>query len=242
VVAGVWFVVVGWRSPVGACYRNVFVADRQGLLMRLESRAGWKALPASRVSRMLKPATGVWLHHSVSADGGASTVRSIQKFHMNQRGWVDIGYSWVYSPSERTFYEARGKDVVGAHTNGQNGTTEGLCVLGNFETQRPPSHVVDDVAAFLQWRGLPLLGGHKDAPQAATACPGRHLYDFIPAIRKAMKDPTITVEENDMPNLSVEAQDFYQKQYELFMEQDVRPSTVPTLIGYYRHVRGWFVK
>lgn len=207
-------------------------------MFRLVDRAGWKAAPAKRVSRMLKPAVGVWLHHSVSADGGASTVRSIQKFHTGQRGWSDIGYSWVYSPSERTFYEARGRNVVGAHTSGQNGTTEGLCVLGNFETSRPPQHVVDDVAAFLRWRGLPLLGGHKDAPRAATACPGRHLYALISAIRKAA---TKRVEENVMAGLSEEAQEFYQKQYELFQEQDVRPTTLPTLIAYYRHVRGWFV-
>lgn len=209
--------------------------------MNVVSRAGWKADPAKRVSRMLKPAVGVWLHHSVSADGGASTVRSIQKFHMGQRRWSDIGYSWVYSPSERKFYEARGRNVVGAHTKGSNGTTEGLCVLGNFETQRPPKHVVDDVAAFLRWRGLPLLGGHQNAPQAATACPGRHLQALIPAVRAAAQQTVTVVQENDMASLSKEAQKFYQKQYELLMKEDARPSSLPSLLGYYRHVRGWFV-
>ena len=209
--------------------------------MKLLNRAEWKAAPAKRVSRMVRPAVGVWLHHSVSADGGATTVRSIQNFHMNQRGWSDIGYSWVYSPAERTFYEGRGKDVVGAHTNGQNGTSEGLCVLGNFETSRPPAHVVDDVAAFLKWRGLPLLGGHKDAPSASTACPGRNLYAIIPDIRAAMAGDN-TEQDNSMAGLTSEAQAFYQKQYELLVEQDARPSSLPTLLAYYRHVRGWFVK
>jgi hypothetical protein len=190
---------------------------------------------------MVRPAVGVWLHHSVSADGGATTVRSIQNFHMNQRGWSDIGYSWVYSPAERTFYEARGKDVVGAHTNGQNGTSEGLCVLGNFETSRPPAHVVDDVAAFLKWRGLPLLGGHKDAPNASTACPGRNLYAIIPDIRSAMAGDN-TEQDNTMAGLTPEAQAFYQKQYELLVEQDARPSSLPTVLAHYRYLRDWFRK
>jgi hypothetical protein len=29
----------------------------------------------------------------------------------------------------------------------------------------------------------PLLGGHRDAPGAATACPGRNLYARLPELR-----------------------------------------------------------
>jgi hypothetical protein len=51
-----------------------------------------------------------------------------------------------------------------------------------------------------------------------------------------------SVEENDMAGLTPEAQEFYQKQYELMVADGARPSSLPTLLAYYRHVRGWFVK
>ena len=209
--------------------------------MRLVDRAEWGAVAPRSVSRMTRPATGVWLHHSVTADQGAQSVRSVQNVHMGApRGYADIGYSWLYSPSRREFYVGRGRNVVGAHTFGHNGYSEGLCVLGNYAVNSLPEHAVSDVAGFLRWRGLPLLGGHRDASGAATACPGRHLYSKIDDICAAVAGGTDV--EDVMAGLTPEAQAFYQKQYELLVEQDARPSSLPTVLAHYRYLRDWFRK
>ena len=204
--------------------------------MELVSRKDWGALAPKRVTRMFRPAAGWWLHHQAGADFGAPSVRQVQSQHMlGPMGAADIGYNWLYSPRTDKFYVGRGRDVVGAHTQGHNATTESLCVLGDWDRDVPSDVVIRRVAEFGRWRGIPLLGGHRDASGAATACPGRHLYGRLPEIRRLID------EEPDMAELSEEAQKFYQKQYELFQEQDVRPTTLPTLVAYYRHVRGWFV-
>lgn len=205
--------------------------------MEWVSREGWGAMAPKRVTPMLRPAAGWWLHHQAGVDRGAVSVRQIQAEHMFGRlGAADIGYSWLYSLREDRFYVGRGADVVGAHTQGQNVTSEALCVLGNWDTQEPPERLLTRVAEFGRWRGLPLLGGHRDAPGAATACPGRHLHNKIGRIRFLMQ------EDDGMGELSEDAQRFYQKQYELLMRQDARPTSIPTLLSHYRHVRSWFSK
>jgi hypothetical protein len=51
-----------------------------------------------------------------------------------------------------------------------------------------------------------------------------------------------TEQDNTMAGLTPEAQAFYQKQYELLVEQDARPSSLPTVLAHYRYLRDWFRK
>ena len=171
--------------------------------MRIVTRSEWgAAVPKSR-TRIPTPVPRLWLHHTGStADSGARTVLAIQRFHMGTRGWNDIAYSWLYSPSTRLFYEGRGAGVQGAHTSGDNTRSHALCVLGNFDTQRPPSHVVADLRAFLRWHASygpsRFTGGHRDAPGASTACPGRHLYALLPTLNSVAAPP----KDDDMEALT----------------------------------------
>jgi hypothetical protein len=88
-----------------------------------------------------------------------------------------------------------------------------VAVIGNYETAVPSKAVIGALARLAAWklnrygrnpRGrvrvvsegsdryrdgrrvkLPVIDGHRDTNQ--TACPGRHLYDALPRIRRRAK-------------------------------------------------------
>lgn len=161
--------------------------------MELISRSSWNARPAGSTRRIKTPVTELWLHHSATSDAGERTVRAIQKFHQVNRGWADIGYNWLYSPSTGKFYEGRGAGVQGAHTAGRNTVSHALCVLGNFEKQGVTDRTLEDLQAFLKWHKQygpdRFTGGHSDAPKANTACPGRNLQANLRAINGLVPVP-----------------------------------------------------
>jgi hypothetical protein len=150
--------------------------------MEIVARSGWgAAAPRGKPIPIPTPVRTLFLHHSVSADNGATTVRDIQKFHQDTRGWADIAYSVLYSPKHRVFFEGRGFGVAGAHTRGHNRNSHALCVLGNYQVNQPPRHVIDDLAEFARWHGTAWgpnrYVGHLDV--GATLCPGKHLYGLM---------------------------------------------------------------
>jgi len=160
--------------------------------MELISRKDWQARPAKHKTIDL-PVKELWLHHSGSPDTGARSVRAIQRFHQVNRRWADIGYNFLYSPSERKFYEGRGAGVLGAHTKGHNLTSHGLCVLGNYDRAGFTDTMLEDLQAFLKWHKQygpdRFTGGHQDADGARTACPGRNLQANIRAINGLVAVP-----------------------------------------------------
>lgn len=161
--------------------------------MYLERRADWGArAPKGRPKDISAPVKHLVLHHSAGVDAGEAAVRSIQSFHMDTRGWQDIGYTWLYSPSERTFYEGRGPGVRGAHTRGYNHIAHAVCVLGNYQTDVPAPHVVDDLAVWAEWHGA-TWGPAVYEPHSKfgkTACPGRHLHALLDDINDLAGDLT----------------------------------------------------
>jgi len=106
---------------------------------------------------------------------------------MDTRGWSDIAYSFLVD-DDGTVYEGRGAGVAGSHTAGDNSSSHAICAMGNFDMRRPPRALVESIARLAAngraqgWWGE-ITGGHRDAKDAQTACPGRHLYAAIPDIR-----------------------------------------------------------
>lgn len=161
--------------------------------MDMVRRDAWGARPAKGKKVVIAaPVRDLFLHHSASPDGGPETIRSIQRFHQETRSYVDIAYTWLYSPRDRVFYEGRGPGVLGAHTRGHNRTSHAVCVLGNYESTVPPNHVIADLAEWAHWHGgywgPSVYKPHNSV--SATACPGKHLIAFIDQInRRAAVDP-----------------------------------------------------
>jgi len=178
--------------------------------MELVRRSAWGAAPPrSKPITIATPVKDLFLHHSAGRDNGPTTVRAIQKFHQDTRGWNDIAYSWLYSPNDRVFFEGRGPAVHGAHTRGHNSTAHGLCVLGNFEATVVPHHVVADLAEWAQWHGNTwgpsVYRPHNDV--SSTLCPGKHLAALIPKINAYMVPavPDVTTPTELPPTLRLGA-------------------------------------
>ena len=159
--------------------------------MELVRRSGWGAAPPkSKPLAIPTPVSRLFLHHSVTPDNGAETVRSIQRFHQDTRGYQDIAYTWLYSPRHRLFFEGRGPAVAGAHTRNYNRTSHAVCVLGNYDVSVPPAHVIQDLADWARWHGT-AWGPNQYQPHNAvgeTACPGKHLVNVLRDINYAAEE------------------------------------------------------
>lgn len=115
----------------------------------------------------------------------AQWVRNIQNYHMDTRGWADIGYNFL-ADREGTIYEGRGWDVHGAHTGAWNPYYHGVCFLGDDDpdyNDAPPAarralrRLRDELVR--RHPEATDLKGHRD--QKATSCPGDELYAWVHA-------------------------------------------------------------
>lgn len=130
------------------------------------------------------------LHHTAFPSariGGTSLaaqsrhMREIERWHL-ARGFLAIGYHFVISPSGRIF-RGRPLDRMGAHVKGHNRGTVGICLMGDFEQERPTVAALAALAA-VQSRLVPgaeerRLLGHRDHSGQPTSCPGRYLAAYL---------------------------------------------------------------
>ena len=165
--------------------------------MKIISRAEWGArMPKSSPTAVpLGSRRATCVHH----DGATPiTVRTLadayalmrrdQAFHMDGRGWNDIGYNYLVisapgQPVDGAVLSGRGRDVLGAHCEGYNTEWIGVQVaVGGAQAPSPAAlastrwlHDSFEVAA-----GHSLdMKGHSDG--FATACPGRELLAWVRA-------------------------------------------------------------
>jgi hypothetical protein len=159
----------------------------------IHPRSTWKARTPRRRFLMHLPSPRVWVHHSAGASlTGAknewwASLRQIQRFHMDDRGWDDIAYSFLIGGGE--IFEGRGAGVVGGHTSGNNSSSHGICLLGNYEFMHPTDADLAALARLLAhgrrqgWWGE-LTGDHSQAPGARTACAGKNLRARLADVRR----------------------------------------------------------
>lgn len=151
--------------------------------------------------------THLIVHHSAgtnTANDWAAVVRSIWDFHVNTRGWSDVGYNWLIDPNG-VVYEGRGENILGAHFCGTNSGAEGVCMLGDFTSITPKASAFQSLTQLLAWKacdrnlypidrsfhpasGLNLLrvSGHRDG--CNTSCPGDAFYPLLDSVRYSVID------------------------------------------------------
>lgn len=152
--------------------------------MRIITRKEWGARKARPgiVSTTWDRRTGFMVHYSAAS--ASQSPRSIQAYHMINRGWSDIGYNYLIGSRDGKIYEGRGWSQVGAHCAGHNTATIGVCVIGRddpdrqdvSDAARESLRQLHAVAQRLKGRPLPVLG-HRD--RGRTECPGDELYAYI---------------------------------------------------------------
>lgn len=117
------------------------------------------------------------LHH---AEASKCTVQDIHSWHLNN-GWSGIGYHY-FIRKDGSIYKGRPDGAIGAHCQGSNTNTLGICFEGNYmkETMSTVQYNSGiDLIKYLigKYGNLPIYG-HKEL--LATECPGSKfpLEDF----------------------------------------------------------------
>lgn len=169
--------------------------------MQIVPRMKWEARQPKRSAKIELPTAELWLHHTAGNHRGIKGMQQIQNLHMDERGWWDIGYSFVVDPEDLTVYEGRGVGKLGGHTYGHNSVSHGIAVMGNFEDLRPASGLEVVLAELVRhgfsegWWPRGFTGGHLDTKP--TLCPGKYLYEALPAINDLAKSVIIVEPPNN---------------------------------------------
>ena len=103
-------------------------------------------------------------------------------FHVTGRGWDDIGYNFLIDKFG-TVWEGRTgsktSPVQGAHTGGFNSQTQGIAMMGNFDSIAPSDATITGLKAMLDW----LTGWHSIDPTGlVTLTPGTGAVGFTPGV------------------------------------------------------------
>ena len=156
-------------------------------LVSVHGRSAWSAAAENR--RNLDPMGSprrLTIHHSAMyfrdtrPQACAAQIQRIQREHMGNRGYGDIGYHFLIDPAGRV-WQGRELRWQGAHASGANNEQNiGICVLGNFLRGRggqgpTPAQLNSMRALVLQMMrqfgfGADAIHCHSDFK--ATQCPG----------------------------------------------------------------------
>jgi len=127
--------------------------------------------------------------------GIAERLRHYRDYHVNTRGWADIGYNFAIDQAGRVWMlrttSLRG-NRIGAHcasASNPDANREYVGVLLLLGDREPPTPAM--IGAFQHWRrnhfltGWPSRGdlrGHGDVAGAQTACPGPYARATLPQL------------------------------------------------------------
>ncbi|XP_075946858.1 N-acetylmuramoyl-L-alanine amidase-like [Anarhichas minor] len=138
------------------------------------------------------PLQFLYVHHTyqpsspcLSFPNCSRDMRAMQRFHQEDRGWADIGYSFVVG-SDGYVYEGRGWKHLGTHTRGYNSIGYGVSIIGNYTATLPSHHTMDllrhrlvQCAVDGGWLAANFtIHGHRQAVNY-TSCPGDALFSEI---------------------------------------------------------------
>lgn len=142
--------------------------------MKIVSRAEWGArAPRQRSMNDWPNGVDLWVHHTSGPQ--SQSVKSIQDFHMNGRGWSDIGYNYLIDFDGQVF-EGRGLNVHGAHSPGKN-HEPAVSLIGDYSSIHPSDFQRGKVWELAEFLKAGRLRGHRE--NTATTCPGNAAFKDI---------------------------------------------------------------
>ena len=126
---------------------------------RIISRAEWGARPQVCTPDVATNGlVGAVVHHTAGSnsystvDDAMRQIRGDQAYHIDGRGWCDIGYNFLVD-KWGNIYEGRADSlslpVIGVHAGGFNTGTVGVSMLGNYDTVGTPAVMIDAVARII---------------------------------------------------------------------------------------------
>lgn len=170
------------------------------------TRSEWGARNLSGSYYNMPYYTKLTIHHSAgygpkTLEEGIATVKWIQDFHIDGRGWLDIGYHFLIDKAGNIF-QGRPETVVGAHVGGYNTGNIGVCIMGCYhppytaypcnevltkESRAAAVHLYAWLAEQYGYGNADVLMGHRDYP-SSTSCPGDNIHQLLPEIRNEINN------------------------------------------------------
>lgn len=125
--------------------------------------------------------THITFHHSATTDNETlKDYNAIKQYHIETRGWRDIGYNVVIEKVNGIWVALWGRPLgmSGAHCseNKRNYNSVGICVVGNYQVDQfdysATSLIKEVVNALEKELGTLVIDQHKD--NSSTSCAGQY--------------------------------------------------------------------
>ncbi|WP_064746793.1 N-acetylmuramoyl-L-alanine amidase [Lysobacter antibioticus] len=126
----------------------------------------------------MRQITALVVHCSATPAGKPFRAADIDRWH-REKGWVCIGYHFVI-PLDGSVEPGRPVAEPGAHVEGHNRDTIGICLIGGVDSLGKPANTFNErqfEALEMQLRALrsrfpqAKIQGHRDFPGVKKACP-----------------------------------------------------------------------
>ncbi len=170
--------------------------------LRIQRRGGWRPQPPNtgNLDPMQRPSR-VTIHHSAmffqstATRAAATQISQIQREHMNNRGYGDIGYHFLIDPSGR-IWEGRQLRWQGAHASGRNNIGNiGVCLLGNFVRERNGQGPTPNQIRSMEQLVVALMQRYRMTGDAlfchsdfkSTACPGPRMAPIVKQFARELR-------------------------------------------------------
>ncbi len=164
-------------------------------------RREWHARPTRSNHEAMGRITRITIHHAgmgveeeMPIEDVKARLQTIQRSHQDHRRWADIGYHFIIDCSGN-IWEGRPLAYQGAHAgnNSANRGNVGICVMGNYDLQRPTTRQMSAirwlVADLMKRHSVPIsrVYTHREISSlhglGYTDCPGQHLQREVDAMR-----------------------------------------------------------
>lgn len=119
------------------------------------------------------------IHCSATPEGKEFSAKDIRKWHLD-KGWTDIGYHFVVK-IDGTLENGRPLSRAGAHVEGHNANSIGICYIGGVDAEGKPKDtrtpeqklMLRGIVSALRaaFPEVTRVCGHRDFPGVNKACP-----------------------------------------------------------------------
>ncbi|MEE8410678.1 MAG: N-acetylmuramoyl-L-alanine amidase, partial [Myxococcota bacterium] len=168
---------------------------------RVRPRSAWGARAAVCSTRD-SPKYRMAVHHTAGGTGDGdfeAKLRQIQAFHLDARGWCDVGYHFLVTV-DGVIWEGRQLEHLGAHIRNHNIGNIGMAFVGCFDPgvdcqtalpNEPPGIMIEAGGELLghlaQHFAMAIsdtrVKGHRQHSGTNTICPGDNVIDRLDDIR-----------------------------------------------------------
>jgi hypothetical protein len=93
----------------------------------------------------------VIVHHTAGKDSETIDTEAIRRFHVEGRGWRDVGYHFLVEKIGDRYHAIVGRplDMPGAHAPGWNTKALGVALVGDFTETGPPQEQLECAARLV---------------------------------------------------------------------------------------------